>query len=50
MMNVVEANDVEHWCATFLDELAGRVSISTPAEGEGWGREKPALAAATAGH
>ena len=52
MMNVVEANDVEHWCAVFLEELSGKSASVVPplAEGDTWGREGSTLASATAGH
>ena len=52
MMNVVEANDVAHWCATFLEELSGRTPGTTAAlaEREAWDQTRPDLATAAAGH
>ena len=51
MMNVVEANDVEHWCAVFLEELSGRSPRALPAlaEGDAWSRKETDLATAAAG-
>ena len=52
MMNVGEANDVEHWCAVFLEELSGKATNAAPAlvEGDAWNREGSNLATAAAGH
>ena len=52
MMSVVEANDVEHWCAMFLEELSGKPAGATAAlaEGDTWRREGSNLVTAAAGH
>ena len=52
MMSVVEANDVEHWCAVFLEELSGKVTSVVPAlaEHDTWSHDGSDVATAVAGH